>query len=167
MCCSIRVMPVNFVCKNSLLSGIVSNDNPVKVNGVSSCQFALCGEGSSVVVVRHVHNCSTTSAAGKGSRGTRTKARRWCLKLLIALALLTSFRTGGFGRRLGGFGHDGVDDGAHFAVRAGVEIGQNLVDRFNFEGDVCWVYCIGVLKSCTMSAFIASMMAELLSFTVS
>ena len=57
MCCSIRVMPVNFVCKNSLLSGIVSNDNPVKVSGVSSCQFALCGEGSSVVVVRHVHNC--------------------------------------------------------------------------------------------------------------
>ena len=57
MCCSIKVMPVNFVCKNSLLSGIVSNDSPVKVSGVSSCQFALCGEGSSVVVVRHVHNC--------------------------------------------------------------------------------------------------------------
>ncbi len=50
MCCSIKVMPVNFVCRNSLLSGIVSNDNPVKVSGVSSCQFALCGEGLSVVV---------------------------------------------------------------------------------------------------------------------
>ena len=41
ICCSIKVIPVNFVCKNSLLSGIVSNANPVKVNGVSSCQFAL------------------------------------------------------------------------------------------------------------------------------